>query len=257
MIKKILKISLIAVLWLGLWQVLAMIVDQELLLPTPVTVAKRLLEMSLTASFYRIIARSLIRMLAGIIAGTAVGILGGSLTAFSRTARDIFAPLLAAIKATPVASFIILLVLYVSRDSAPLIIALMMVSPIVWTGVEAGILNTDKELLEMSDAYKMSTLSKIKHLYIPSATPYFLASLRSSLGMAWKAGIAAEVLLGPIISIGKMIAEAKTNLETANLFAWTVVVVIVSVIIERSMVFILNKALKSRSFESKGGVNLG
>lgn len=257
MIKKIIKITLITALWLMLWQILAMIVGQELLLPTPLSVAKRLFEMSLTSSFYKIITHSLIRILAGIIFGTAVGILGGALTAYSRVARDIFAPLLAVIKATPVASFIILLVLYISRNSAPLIISLMMVTPIVWTGVEAGIIHTDKGILEMSAVYKMSAVSKIKHLYIPSATPYFLASLRSSLGMAWKAGIAAEVLLGPIISIGKMISDSKLSLETTDLFAWTAVVVILSVIIEKSTLFALKKALKKHSFDEKGGVFLG
>ena len=257
MIKKALKYSIITAIWLGLWQLVAGAVGQELLFPSPLSVAKRLIELAATSDFYKIIAKSLLRILIGMTVGTLIGAVGGLLTAFFSIARDFFAPILAVIKATPVASFIILLVLYVSRDLTPLIIALMMVTPIVWTGVEAGILNTDKSLLEMAKTYKMSRFDKIRHIFLPSIAPYFLAALKSSLGMAWKAGIAAEVLLQPVISIGKMISDSKILLETTDLFVWTVVVVILSVIIEKTMVSILKKALKNHSLDAKGGVTLG
>jgi NitT/TauT family transport system permease protein len=255
--KKVLKYSIITAIWLVIWQLAAMAVGEELLFPTPIAVANKLLELAATADFYKVILHSLLRILVGMIAGTLIGVLGGLATAFSKTAKAFFAPVLAVVKATPVASFIILLVLYISRDLTPLIISLMMVTPIVWAGVETGILNTDKSLLEMASAYKMSRADKIRHIFLPSIVPYFLAALKSSLGMAWKAGIAAEVLLEPVISIGRMIADAKSYIETADLFAWTVVVVVLSVIIERIMVFVLKKALKNYSFEKSGGVTLG
>ena len=257
MIKKILKYSIITVAWLAVWQILAMASGKDLLFPTPIAVAIRLFELIQAAEFYKIIAYSFLRILTGMLIGTLLGALGGILTAHSHTAKDFFAPPLAVIKSTPVASFIILLVLWVSRDLTPLIIALMMVTPIVWAGVETGILNTDKALLEMARAYKMSSAAKLRHIYLPSIAPYFLASLKSSLGMAWKAGIAAEVLLEPINSIGKMISDAKSYIETTDLFAWTAVVVILSVIIEKTTVFMLKKAFKNHSLQQKGGVTLG
>ena len=254
MIKKSLKYSLIILIWIGIWQIIAMVVGQELLFPTPYAVAVRIGALLLTADFYQTVGLSLLRILIGMIIGTLIGAMGGLLTAFSRLAKNFFAPLLAIVKSTPVASFIILIVLWISRDMTPLIIALMMVAPVVWTNVETGILNTDKSLIEMATLYKMSRWAKIKHVYLPSITPYFLASLKASLGMAWKAGIAAEVLLQPIISIGKMISDSKILLETVDLFAWTAVVIILSVIIEKTMVFAVKKALKNRVFDEKGGV---
>lgn len=255
--KKVLKYSIITAIWLVIWQLAAMAVGEELLFPTPIAVANRLLELAATADFYKVILHSLLRILVGMVAGTLIGVLGGLATAFSKTAKAFFAPVLAVVKATPVASFIILLVLYISRDLTPLIISLMIVTPIVWTGVESGILNTDKNLLEMAKAYKMSRRGQLKHIFIPSITPYFIAALKSSLGMAWKAGIAAEVLLQPIISIGKMISDSKILLETTDLFAWTVVVVILSVIIEKITVIALTKALHTHHSDAKGGVSLG
>lgn len=254
MIKKSLKYSIITLIWLGIWQLAAILIDNSLLFPTPVSVAVRLFELMLTASFYKTVGLSLLRILVGMLLGTFIGTLGGLLTASSKIARDFFAPLLAVVKSTPVASFIILMVLWISRDVTPLIIALMMVTPVVWTNVETGILNTDKSLLEMAKVYKMPRTATVRHIYLPSISPYFLASLKASLGMAWKAGIAAEVLLQPIISIGKMISDSKILLETTDLFAWTVVVVILSVIIEKAMVLILKKALKNTPTEQKGGV---
>ena len=257
MIKKTLKYALITLIWLIIWQIMAVAVGEELLFPAPLSVAKRLIALCATADFYKTVALSLSRILLGMVIGTLIGILGGTLTAFSRLARDFFAPLLAVVKATPVASFIILLVLWVSRDKTPLIIAAMMVVPVVWSNVEQGIKSTDKQLLEMARAYKMSPASRIFSIYLPCVTPYFLASLRSALGMAWKAGIAAEALLLPLISIGKKLSDARVSLETADMFAWTVVVILLSIVIERSMMALFKLVSRSRAFGTKGGVPLG
>jgi len=257
MIKKILKYSLITLIWIAIWQLSAMAVGQELLFPTPLSVVLRLFELGATAHFYKTVFISLFRILIGMLIGTLIGILGGLLTAFSSLAKDFFSPLLAVVKSTPVASFILLLVLWISSDTTPLIIAAMMVVPVVWSNVESGINSTDRQLLEMSDTYKMSFGAKARHIYIPSVFPYFLAALKSALGMAWKAGIAAEALLRPMVSIGKMISDAKYSLETTDLFAWTVVVIILSVIIEKVMMALFKLALKNYSFKEKGGASLG
>ena len=233
MIKKILKFMLIALIWLAVWQVAAMLVGSPLLLPTPIAVAKRLFELCATSDLYLTLITSFARIALGLMLGVTVGILGGILTANSKLAKDLLSPLLAVIKSTPIASFIILILLWLDRNSVPVVISTLVVLPVVWANVEVGILNTDKALLEMASAYKMTKFSKIKHIYVPSVAPYFSASLNSSLSLAWKAGVAAEALILPVLAIGTRIFEAKYNLETVDLFAWTVVVVILSAIIEK------------------------
>ena len=257
MIKKTLKYALITLIWLVIWQIAAVKIGEELLFPTPLSVANRLIALGSTSDFYKTIALSLSRILLGMVIGTLIGAIGGTLTAFSRLARVFFAPLLAVVKATPVASFIILLVLWVSRDKTPLIIAAMMVVPVVWSNVEQGIKSADKQLLDMARAYKMPPLARILHIYLPGITPYFLAALRSALGMAWKAGIATEALLLPLVSIGKKIADARVSFETADMFAWTVVVILLSMVIEKSMLALFKLLSRSRAFDTKGGVPLG
>ncbi len=244
MIKKIFKYTVIAAIWLGIWQIIATVVDQELLLPSPLSVVIRLGEFLITPSFYETVALSLLRVLVGMLCGIAIGIAGGLLCALFKPAKSFFAPMLAIIKSTPVASFIILLVLWLSKDITPTVISAIMVLPIVWANIETGIGETDRALIEMSKMYGMSKMSRVGAIYIPTVYPYFLSSMRSSLGMSWKAGIAAEVLLQPLISIGKQIFESKYMLETTDLFAWTAVVVILSVIIEKLLVLVFSRTSK-------------
>lgn len=247
----------IFLLWVTIWQLCALKIGEELLLPAPLTVVRRLGEMMLTSDFYKTVWRSLLRILLGMSVGILIGALGGILTAFLSAAKAFFAPILAIVKSTPVASFIILLVLWVDRDRTAIVIAAMMVIPVVWSNVEEGITSTDLSLLEMGKAYKMSLPQRIFKIYLPCVIPYFCASLRSSLGLAWKAGIAAEVLLQPTVAIGKMIFGAKLMLETVDLFAWTAVVIILSVIIEKSALALLRLILKKYSLNMGGGGNLG
>lgn len=263
MIKKILlnvaKYTAIAVIWIAIWQILALKINKGLLFPGPLSVFKRMIELmsSPEADFFETVWHSFRRIIMGMGIGVIIGVAGGSITAFSKIARAFFAPMLAIVKSTPVASFILLLVLWISRDKTPLIISSMMVVPIVWTNVEAGILSTDRALIEMAKMHGTGKYSLIYKIYLPSILPYFVASLRSSLGMAWKAGIAAEVLLQPTVSIGKMIFGAKLMLETVDLFAWTAVVIILSVIIEKLTVALLKAILKRYSINGKGGVFIG
>lgn len=251
------KYLLIAAIWIAIWQICANHIGEELLFPKPLSVVKRIGELIKTADFYKTVWESLLRIIIGMGIGTLIGISGGILTAFSKIARAFFAPVIAIVKSTPVASFILLLVLWVNRDRTPLVIAAMMVIPVVWTNVETGILSTDRALLEMGKAYGLNLPKRILKIYLPSIIPYFFASLRSSLGMAWKAGIAAEVLLLPTVSIGKMIFGAKLTLETVDLFAWTAVVIVLSVIIEKTTVALLRLILKRFSSDSKGGALIG
>ena len=241
-LKKALKGILILAFWLGMWQIASLAVGQELLLPSPLTTVLRLWELMCTAQFYSIILRSLIRILLGTAIAVALGVVIAVITSKIRLLHDVISPVMTVIKAVPVASFIVLLLLWLERDIIPSIISVLIVLPIVWTNVETGILETDNSLLEMADMYRMSKWEKIKSIYTPSALPYFSSALSSSLGLSWKAGIAAEVLALPAIAIGKQIFESKLYIETVDLFAWTLTVIIISLIIERLIKFGINKA---------------
>lgn len=221
------------IFWLLVWQLLSLCVGQSLLLPSPLSVASRLFRLMSSAAFWRITALSILRILAGMLCGVAVGTGFAIMTSFSRVCRELLSPVLTVIKATPVASFIILVLIWMGRDRLPSFIASLMVIPIVWSNLSAGIAGTDAQLLEMARVFGFSGIKTALRIYLPSVMPYFLSAFRTSLGLSWKAGIAAEVLTLPRGSIGTELYEAKLYLETTDLFAWTLVVILCSLIIEK------------------------
>ena len=231
--KAIGKHILILAFWLGVWAILAAIVGRELLLPGPWAVTTRLAALVVTAGFWGITAVSLLRILLGAVAAILAGAVLAALTCRLKLLRALLSPLLTMIRSTPVASFILLVLIWVGRNVLPCVIVFLMVLPVVWGNVSAGIQATDKQLLELARVYRFSPWRTCRRVYIPSVMPHFLSACRTSLGLAWKAGVAAEVLTVPVRSIGRMLYESKLYLETVDLFAWTVVVVACSLVIEK------------------------
>ena len=238
--------------WIALWWAVAAIFNKPLLLPTPLETLKTLLALCATGEFYLTVLLSLTRILCGILLALAGGSLLALLTTQSAFCHHLFSPLLTLFKATPVASVIFLILLWVGRDNVPLWIAFMMAFPIVWSNVREGLLQTDKQLLEMAKIFNVPRARVLFKLRLPALTPYFLSACRSAIALAWKAGIAAEVLCVPARSIGRAIYEGKTYMMTEELFAWTFLVVVISVLIEKGALVLLQKAQGARTFQQGG-----
>jgi len=218
--------------WLAVWALAAAAVGKELLLPGPLLVTRRLCALAGTAVFWRTVSGSILRVLTGILSAVLLGVLVGLLTHISAPARALFSPLMALLKSTPVASFIILALVWLGRSVVPVFIAGLMVLPVVWANTAAGLSGIDPQLLELARVYRLPRGRVLRRIVWPSVRPYLRSALRSALGLGWKAGIAAEVLTVPPYSIGKSIYEAKLYLETTELFAWTAAVVLLSFLLE-------------------------
>ena len=209
----------------------------EILLPSPTQTAKSLVALAGTALFWKSLGLSMLRVLIGILCSVIIGTLLAVLTSASGFARALLSPLMGAVKSVPVACFIVLVFLWMNTATIPIFITAL----IVWSNVSQGIASTDKNLREVAQIFGFSRAKRLRVLYVPSVFPYFMAACRSALGMAWKAGIAAEVLAPPLFGIGKGIYLAKTDFDSAALFAWTFVIVIVSYVVERLFVLLLDR----------------
>ena len=221
--------------WLGVWQFGALFARTKKLdffLPTPWTVLQTLAGLCVTGEFWATIALSLGRILAGMVVGTLLGILLAALTCASSWADRLLSPMIRMIRAIPVASFILLVMLAVYRATVPMVIVTLMVLPVMWSGVTQGIRQTDGQLLELAQAYRFSRWKKVKLIYFPSVQPYLLSAITTAMGLAWKSGVAAEVLCTPRQAIGTEVYNAKFYLEIPTLFAWTAVVVALSLTME-------------------------
>ena len=247
-VKKLYRMLLPPVFWLGVWQLAAFLVElsvegrgNELLLPYPGSVARSLLRLSGDISFWQTVAASLGRILAGMATGVLAGTLLAVLICSSHWCDRLLSPAIRVIRATPVASFILLILLWTSRNAVPAIISALMVLPVVWANLEKGIRSTDPKLLEFARVYRFSKVKTARLIYLPSLRPYFSAALTTSMGLAWKSGAAAEVLSLPKQAIGTQIYNSKLYLEIPDLFAWTAVVVALSMLLEHILTYAMKR----------------
>lgn len=226
-------LSLMALLfWLILWQIVASLIDLPVLLPGPIDTFVTLFQLAKTRAFWLSLMTTLLRIGAGYLIALVLGALIAWVSAFSTVLAAFFRPIRTLVRSTPVSSIIILVLLWIKAPHVPVFIAALTVLPIVWQGVEEGIGETDKGLLQMAEAYSFTPMKCLLYLYLPSIRPYFYASCATGLGFAWKSGIAAEVIARPVHAIGSALQDAKVYLNTKELFAWTLAVVLLSLLLE-------------------------
>ena len=219
--------------WLALWQLAAFKVHNPLLVPYPAAVGTRLRELAFSAAFWSIIGQSLFRIMTGFSLGVAGGLIMAVLTSLFRPANAILSPALKSVLATPVASFIILLIIWFKPSLVPALVAMLVVLPMVWRHIQGGVTTLDAQLVEMTRLFRLSPLRRLRRLYIPGLIPPFLSACSVGVGLAWKSGVAAEVISYSRFSIGGELKAGQTYLETADVFVWTIVVIVLSLLIER------------------------
>ncbi len=221
--------------WLLIWAVLAMAVRQPLLLPAPWAVAGTLMRLLGTSDYWLTVLATLTRTAAAFVCGVAGGVVLAAATHASPIADALLAPALRVIRATPVPSFIILALVWMSASAVPMLIGALMVLPIVWGQTAQALAAVDPALIEMARMYRFSRGKTLRAVTVPSILPALLAACETALGLCWKACVAAEVLAVTLLSIGGKLRDAKIYLETDALLAWTVTVILLSVLIERAL----------------------
>ena len=239
-LKKLLYALPAPAFWLGVWQGCALLVDRsvggrgnELLLPYPASVLRALAGLAGTEEFWAAVLASLGRITLGLAGGLCLGGLLAVLTCASPWADRLLSPAVRVVRAAPVASFILLVLLWMGRAAVPGVIAALMVIPVVWDSLSQGIRAVDKGLLELARVCRFSPGKTAVLIYLPSLRPQLLAALTTAAGLAWKSGVAAEVLCLPEPALGQRIYYAKYNLEIPELFAWTAVTAGLSMLLER------------------------
>lgn len=225
-----------------LWQVASMLLDQSLLLVSPFKVIERLGAIWLEAGFWQTIGFSFSRIVSGFILGFVCGTLLAILAGRLHIIEVFLWPYVLTIKSVPVASFIIISLIWLTSSELSIFISFLMVFPIIYSNVLQGIKSTDIKLLEMAQLYRTPWRRRLLYIYLPQLRPFLISACSVALGMSWKAGIAAEIIGIPTGSIGEMLYESKIYYNTSSLFAWTVIIVLLSVSFEKLFTLLLKKA---------------
>ena len=248
--KKIGRALLVAAFWFGVWAIAAYQFGKPLLFPSPLSVLTTLGELLQTKEFYLITAKSIGNILFGTLSAISCACVLAIVTARIRLVRELIHPVMAVVKATPVASFIILMLLFLGPVKVPAFITFLIVLPIVWTNLDQGIASIDAQLQEVAKMYRFSFVKRLRVLIFPSLKPYFLSACKTSIGLAWKAGVAAEIIAMPKGTIGTQIGEAKLYIMSAEMFAWTLTVVLLSLLIEFGVSYLFKK-LDGKKFQKE------
>ena len=241
--------------WLALWQVGAMLLDQKLLLVSPLETAARLIELVPSVEFWRSVGFSAARVLCGfalgLFSGTALALLAGKV----RLVKTLLAPLVSAVKAVPVASITLLALVWVSSRNLSVLVSFLIALPIVYSNMLEGIESLDPKLNEMAELFRIPAGKRFAGIYLSQLLPYFRSASRLAIGLSWKSGAAAEIIGRPSGSIGEKLYEAKLYLETADMFAWTITVVLLSWLSEKLFLLLVNGAAElvsgGRLFQSE------
>ena len=230
--KRILKYSLIILFWIGLWWAVSAIVGLPLILPSPIGVLVKLGQMCMTPLFWRVMLISSVRVLIGIVFSYIAAFALALICSRIKLLYDFFMPAISVIKTTPVTSFILIAFVLMHRDLIPGLIAALIVFPVVFSNTIEGLKSARPDLLETAKAYNLGFADRVKCIWLPTLRPFMISAAGTSVGLAIKAGVAAEVLICPEVSVGKYIFNAKQNMEYVELFAWTVAIVIFSYLLD-------------------------
>lgn len=237
--------------WLAVWQIAAALIDQDLILASPVQVVQNLAALIDESSFWSAIAYSFVRIISGFLLAIMVGILLAIISGRSKVIHALLSPLFVTIKSVPVVSFIILVLIWSGSAYLSVVISFLMVLPIIYLNVVEGIVQTNQQLLEMAKVFRVSWFRQIKAIYTPGVLPYFLSASKIALGLCWKSGVAAEVIGLSSGSIGEKMYQAKISLDTAELLSWTLAIITISYFFERIFITLLKQIERKLAGEAQ------
>lgn len=232
---------LIWLFWIGVWQAANMVIHNSIIFVGPFDMVSALGGLVRERSFWLTIFYSFSRISIGFLGAFFLGILLGSLAYVFSLIKELLEPVMLLIRSVPVASFIILALIWIGSQNLSVFTAFLVVVPIVYVSTLSGLEHTDLKLLEMAQVFRMPLWRRVRSIYIPALMPYLISGCKTALGMSWKSGVAAEVIGIPDGSIGEQLYYSKLYLDTEGLFAWTFVIIIISALFERLFLYLLQR----------------
>jgi NitT/TauT family transport system permease protein len=222
-----------AACWLVIWQIAAWLLGNAILLASPLDVVVAFAGLLPTGGFWASVGYSVARIAGGFLIAAVLGVGLAWLASLNRWAQALLSPPVRAIRSVPVVSFIILVLIWADSAWLSVTISALMVLPVIFANVEEGIAARDPGLDEFAQVFGLSTGRRWWAITLPTVLPYFAAACRAGVGLAWKAGVSAEVIGLPDGSIGERLYQAKLYLATGDLFCWTAVIVACSFVFEK------------------------
>lgn len=241
---------LIILFWTAIWQIASMVIQNDIIFAGPADVVRSFFTLLPTPAFWQSIGHSFAKISIGFCSAFVCGILIGSLAFRFRLIAEFLDPVMMLIKSVPVASFVILALIWIGSANLSVFISFLVVLPILYVNTITGLQSTDRKLLEMAQVFSVRLPGRIRFIYLPALFPYLTGGCKVALGMSWKSGIAAEVIGVPALTIGENLYLSKIYLATADLFAWTIVIILVSTVFEAVFLNLLQLLVRRSAYET-------
>ncbi len=234
------KVAII-LFWLCIWQFAAAFTNNDILLVGPIQAGHAFVENIARPDFWNIVLHSFGRIGLGFLTAFVFGIILGAFAYRFKLIEAFLEPLMTVIKSVPVVSFVVLLLIWFGSANLSFFISFLVVLPNIYVNTISGLRNTDRDLIQMAQVFHIGGLNRFFYIYRPAIMPYIMSSLKISLGMSWKSGVAAEIIGLPQYSLGERLYMSKVYLDTAGLFSWTLIIILLSFVFEKVVLYLLKR----------------
>lgn len=240
-----LKKTLIIIMWILIWQIADSLINNRIILAGAVDIISSLLSNIRQPDFWQICLASFTRITVGFLLAFISGFVIAMAAYRWKIIDELLSPIISLLKTVPMISFVIMLLIWVGNQALTIYLSFLVVLPLIYTSTLSGFKHVDVSMLEMARSFNFSRWKKFAYIYRPAFMPFLISSCKVALGMCWKSGVMAEVIATPKPSIGREMYVAQQYLQTTNLFAWTVVVIVLSTIFEKLFTELLKICNKS------------
>ncbi len=227
--------------WLTVWQIGAMAMENSVVFVGPLDMLRSLTEQMQEGEFWHSVGNSLIKIMGGFLMAFSCAVLTAGIAFRCHWLKILLEPVIQLAKSVPVASFVVLLLIMAGSENLSVFVVFLMGFPIIYVNMGQGLDHTDPDMLEMSRVFGMNLGKRFLYIYRPAFLPFLISGSKVALGMSWKSGVAAEIIGVPSHSIGERLYMAKIYLDTESLFAWTLVIIVLSLLFERVFLRLLEK----------------
>lgn len=229
------------VFWIILWQAAAWMMKDSLVFVGPVDMLRSLDEQVRETEFWMSVGNSVLKIMGGFLIAFFSAVLMAGIAFRVSWVKILLEPMVQLAKSVPVASFVVLLLILMGAENLSLAIVFVMAFPIIYVNMLQGLGRVERQMLEMAQVFGMSPWKQFLYIYRPSFLPFLMSGCKVALGMSWKSGVAAEIIGVPSHSIGERLYMAKIYLNTESVFAWTLVIILLSIGFEKLFLWALRR----------------
>jgi len=202
------------------------------ILPGPEKVWHALRGMASNPSFAHDVGMTTYRVVMGFVLAALVGTPLGLALGASRRLAQAFEPVLAVLNTVSSALWAVFAIIWFGiSDATTIFVVFMTAMPLILTNVWQGARNVDKQLVDLARSLRLSRARILLRIHLPSILPYFFSGARLAFGFGWRVSLVAETL-GASDGIGYRVRQAADLVQTDQVFAWTLLLVLLMLALE-------------------------